>query len=562
MRLFVASLFFVIVSAFAQVLPETEGMEGVSRGDGTFLTASPTYVWDRPSGSDGIHSASELFSPEKLETRLLLNRFSITPSWEVLKPGIWLSTGNEIGDMIYQDLLYDKKESNRTPLLEGGFRSPNFHGFYATARYFQVDHYSSGMLRERLNMVGSREFSWFGENLPFFSTLYAGLGYEQENLNASILAGQEYLWILGESGRWIPIEYSPRIVGNLQWGSLRSQLVYEKAEFQNKKKKESGSRSEVSGFVQYECGKLCEKGIFEAGGGVAFRVTDSEGNVNLALEDDFVIWPFFEFRFRPEKHFTAALSLGANEKDWLVQDSLEFYFTPGLDTDILVGVGSRVGSRLNPLAEDFEIWGKDTISLAPSSGYFQMHRIYMDVSEKINAISLGAHLTGWIEEGAETFDTLSTSGSKSAPYRTGNVSRLEPWIYAFSGELRAAFRLGKLFSFETRGGIEKIEGPEKRFEVNPAEGFVSFFAKWNFNEYLLVSQSVNYRSDARWNLRSSDPLVIKGDWFWNISLEQNFPNYGLSLSGTLLHIIGNDFLEVPGGGIDRTRFFCSIRKFF
>ena len=141
-------------------------------------------------------------------------------------------------------------------------------------------------------------------------------------------------------------------------------------------------------------------------------------------------------------------------------------------------------------------------------------------------------------------------------------ARLEPWIYAFSGELRAAFHLGKLFSFETRGGIEKIEGPEKRFEVNPAEGFVSFLAKWNFNEYLLVSQSVNYRSDARWNLRSSDPLVIKGDWFWNISLEQNFPNYGLSLSGTLLHIIGNDFLEVPGGGIDRTRFFCSIRKFF
>ena len=151
MRLLWVGLFSV--SAFAAIIPETEGMEGVSRGDGTFLTASPTYVWDRPSGSDGIHASSELFSTDKLGTRLLLNRFSVTPSWKILEPGVWLSTGNEIGDMIYQDLLDDSKELNRTPLLEGGFRSPSFHGFFATVRYFQVDHYSSNTMYERKKIL-------------------------------------------------------------------------------------------------------------------------------------------------------------------------------------------------------------------------------------------------------------------------------------------------------------------------------------------------------------------------------------------------------------------------
>lgn len=560
MRLLWVGLFSV--STFAAIIPETEGMEGVSRGDGTFLTASPTYVWDRPSGSDGIHASSELFSTDKLGTRLLLNRFSVTPSWKILEPGVWLSTGNEIGDMIYQDLLDDSKELNRTPLLEGGFRSPSFHGFFATVRYFQVDHYSSNTMYERKKNIGSAEYSWFGENLPFFSTLYGGLGYEQGKLKTSLVAGQEYLWIFGESGHWVPVKYSPRVEGNVEYGAFSSQIVFENGEYQNKKKKESGERQELSGFVRYQCKDLCDKGIFAAGGGLAFRTTNSEGDVNFILEDDFVVWPFFEFRFKPDSRFKAEVSLGANEKDWLVQDSLEFYFTPDLDTDILVGLGSRLGSRLNPLGEDFEVWGKDTISLAASSGYFQIHRAYMDISEKIKAVTLGGHLTGWIEEGAETFDTLSTSGSTKNPFRNGNVSRIESWIYGVSGELRAAFKLGDLFALETRGGFERIEGKERQFEVNPAEGWVAISGLWNFDNHLIISQSLNYRSDARWNLRYSTPLVVKGDWFWNISLIQNFPSYGLTLSGTLLHIIGKDFFEVPGGGLDRTRFYCTIKKSF
>lgn len=556
----VAALSFVTLS-LAAIAPETEGMEGAFRGDGTFLVAGPTYIWERPSGSDGVHSSGELWSPEKMRYRLLMNRFSVTPSWTPLEAGIWMKTGNEIGDMIYQDLLTEENEENRTPILEAGFRSPDFHGFWATARYFQVDHYSSSTFSARKKQVGGAEYSFFGENLAFFSTAYGGLGYTQGKLNASVLAGQEYLWIFAESGRWIPVKYSPRVEGRVDFGPIQATVAYEKGEYQNKAEKESGTREEVSGSFYYACDKACKQGMLQAGAGAQFRATRSEGDVYFGLEEDFVAWPFLELRFNPEEHFSVAANAGANDRDWLVQDSLEFKFLPGYDTDILLGVGNRFGTRLNPLGDTYEFFDGDTIDLT-ASGHFQLHRAYFDVNENLNPFELGGRITGWLEEGAETFDTTETSGNKYNATRFGDVVRINSWIKGISGEVRASYAYEKLFRLEARGGVEKIKGEERRFEVNPSEGWVNFIAYWNFSDYLRVTQSWNYRSDARWNLRYSDPLVVKGSWYWNLTAEQNFPEYGITLTGTLLHIIGKDHLQVPGGGIDRTRFYCGARMNF
>lgn len=558
---FSLAAFLCFVTANAAIDAETEGMEAAFRGDGTFLVAGPTFIWERPSGSDGIHSANELWSPEKLRLRLFLNRFSGTPSWTPQAPGVWMKTGNEIGDMIYQDLLTDENETNRTPILEAGFVSPSVAGFWATARLFQVDHYSSAAYSERKKWIGSMEYAWFGENLPLFSTAYGGLGYTQGKLNASVLVGKEYLWIYGESGRWIPVTYSPRVEGRVDYGPLQATVTYEKGEFENKAAHESGTREEVNGSLYYSCDKACRSGMLQAGAGAAFRATRDDGDVYFGLEDDFVAWPFIELRFSPEEHFVVSANFGANDRDWLLQDSLEFRFFPGYDTDILFGIGNRAGTRLNPLGDTYEFFDGDTLDLAPS-GYFQLHRAYFDVNGNANPFTLGGRIAGWIEEGAETFDTLYVEGSKSNPLRKGDVSRIKSWIYGASGEVRASYAFEKLFKLEARGGMERISGPEKRFEVNPAEGWVSFVGYWNFSDYLRVTQSVNYRSDARWNLRSADPLVVKGAWYWNITAEENFPEWGLTLTGTLLHIIGNDNVQVPGGGVDRTRFYCGVRKNF
>lgn len=554
---FAASAF----AAFNTISPETEGMEGVFLGNGTYLTAGPTYVWARPSGSDGIHSAGELWSPEKATQRLLINRYSATPSWEIKEASVWLSTGNEIGDMIYQDLLTTDNVNNRTPLLEAGFRSPSIGGFYATARYFQVDHYSSRNQKVREARVGGAEYSWFGENLPYFSTAYGGLGYEGKDFSASVVAGKEYLWLYSESGRWIPVTYSPRVEARAAYRGLSAIVTIENGEYEDDSKDESGEQLEVAGTLRYACDSTCVKGVFHAGAGASFRAIDSDGDVYFGLEEDFVAWPFLEFRLTPFKRMSAAANIGANERDWLLQDSVEYTFKPAYRTAILVGIGNRAGTRLNPLGDTEEYFDGDTISLAPS-GYFQIHRAYAEATQDLAPFAFGAKVVGFAEEGAETFDTLYTNDSSTEPTRVGDVSRIDPWIYGVSGELSVSFTFRQLFRLEAVGGLEHIHGPEKRFEVNPAEGWVVFRGYWNFGDYLRVAQAFNYRSDARWNLRSSDPLVVKGSWYWNLTAEQNFPGYGLALTGTLLHIIGNDKLEVPGGGYDRTRFYCSVKKTF
>ena len=86
MRIFLLSLVLSISLIHAAIPVETEGMEPAISSDGTYLTASPTYFFDRPSLMAGIHSQSELWSPDFLTKRLLVDRYSVLPSWQFKSP--------------------------------------------------------------------------------------------------------------------------------------------------------------------------------------------------------------------------------------------------------------------------------------------------------------------------------------------------------------------------------------------------------------------------------------------------------------------------------------------
>ena len=119
-----------------------------------------------------------------------------------------------------------------------------------------------------------------------------------------------------------------------------------------------------------------------------------------------------------------------------------------------------------------------------------------------------------------------------------------------------------MFKFTALTGFERIDGNQKRFEVNPAEFFVAFNADWLIKRSFRISHSIRYRSDAEWNLRSRDPLVVKGDWFWDVTFEQRFPKHGISLAGTLIQVLGDEVIETPNGGYSRFRFVCTAKKAF
>ena len=558
----VPAFLLAAVASHAAVNAEMEGMEVDSRDDGTFLVGSPTFYYDRVLGAGGLHSESEMWSPLKLRQRLLFNRMSPLPSWNPLAPSIWLKTGNELGDLIYQDFItLEDRPDNRTPILEGGFRTPSFRGFWVTGRAFQDDHFSTATMSARKKMVGD-EFALFGENYPMFSSMYAGFGYDAGLINASVLAGEEYIWIFSESSRWIPVQYKPRVESRIDVGNLETTVAFETADYQNKKKKETGERKEWNGSLRYRCGDACRRGMLQLSAGMAFRKVDDSGIVYTHLEDDRVLLPFMELKFEPAKVFAAHAMLAVNDRDWLVQDSIEYRPAAPSKSGILLGLKNISGTRLNPIADTEEFFDGDTISLTVK-GQMNLVQGYAAFTDTLGShFEIGGRGSFWAEHGAETFDVDEYVVDAKMVYRHGDVSRINSWIKGVTGELWLSAWYQEMFAFKALNGFERIDGKESRFEVIPVEYFASFSADWLLRKNFRISHSLRYRSDAKWNLRSPDPLTVKGDWFWDATFEQQFPQYGLYLTGTLLHVLGDESIETPNGAENRIRFVCSVKKLF
>ena len=562
----IIAVFAVSASAlWATVDPEMEGMDVVSRDDGTFLIGSPTYYFDRKLGSGGINSESELWTPRKLRYRLLFNRMSVLPSWDPIQaPSVWMKTGNELGDLIYQDFITDvgDRPTNRTPILEVGVRTPLFHGFWATFRLFQDDHYCFYSGDKYRSKVVDDNFAFFGENWPMFSSAYGGLGYTNDFINASLLAGMEYIWLFTESSRWIPVRYKPRVEARADVGDFSATLVFENAEFQNFKKKETGERKEVNGSVVYNCGENCKRGMLQLSAGLAFRFVNDDGTVYTGLENDRVLWPFLEMRFKPMDQLKFDVMFGVNDRDWLVQDSVEYQLPVLEKMNVTFGAKNISGTRLNPIADTHEYFDGDTISLT-ASGRMNLLQGYIRFEDSLtNFLGFGMRGSFWAEHGAETFDVEKFVDDGIYTFRHGDVGRINSWIKGVTGEFWLKLWYKEMLNFTALTGFERIDGKEKRFEVNPSEFFVSFSADWLIKKTFRISHSLRYRSDAEWNLRSRDPYVVKGDWYWDATFEQRFPKWGLSLAGTIVQALGDEVIEIPNGDFSRLRFFCTAKKAF
>lgn len=548
--------------ALAQVPAEMEGMEYETRADGTFLIGGPTYAFDRILGAGGIHSESELWTPGKLRERLLFNRMSGTPSWTPMEAGVWMKTGNELGDLIYQDFITEtsKRPMNHTPILEAGFRTSSFKGVWATARLFQDDHFSQYNMGNRVKYV-NESTAFFGENWPLFSSAYGGMGYTNSNVNVSVLAGEEYHWFYSESSRWLPVHMKPRVEARLDVMNFSATVAYEDAEYLNESVKDRGTRQEVNGSVIYKCGETCKQGMLQLSAGMAFRAVDDSGKVYTELEADRVFWPFMEFRFQPVHRLTADATFGINERDWLVQDSIHFVAPTPKDLKAYMGVKNISGTRLNPLADTREFLDDRTIELT-ADGQMTMIQGYMGFVDTLGSMSIGARGSYWAEYGAETFDVEGFQKFNLDNARYGHVNRIHSWIKGITGQLDFNTWYGELFNFNAMAGFERIDGPVERFEVMPAEYYVGFTGDWLIRKSFKISHSIHYRSDAQWNLRTMDPKVIKGDWYWDASFEQQFPKQKIYLTGTLMHVLAAEAIEVPNSSTNSLRFICSAKKMF
>jgi hypothetical protein len=319
---FILMLFFSSV-VFAQIKGEIPALTPFASERGTYLVAMPTYTYSRAPGTLGLNADEETWQPDKWKNRQILGRFVPIMDWETKTPGIWFYTGNELGDMLWQELATTSEESNRTPMLYGGFTvQPFASGFYASGEFNQIDHFSAAtkdVRQERLH--GSQKFSWFGDNLPAYSGLSSEIGYNNSGAffkKASSLFGSEYVWGWNKE-EWVPIRIN-RLETNLGFYFMEKEIELnastEKFQIQD-------SAAEFRNNLGFRL-----KGKNTGGGFYAHKTKDKE---------DIVVWSDFNHSF-----FQALINKGFvafnSNQNLMFADSLEYHISINKSSALIPGV--------------------------------------------------------------------------------------------------------------------------------------------------------------------------------------------------------------------------------
>jgi len=422
-------LAFFCSIAFAQVQGETPALTPFTSEQGTYLIAMPTYTYSRKPGTLGLLAEEETWRPDKWKNRRVFNRFVPVMDWEIRESSLWFYFGNELGDMLWQELNALGEESNRVPMLYGGFATPPLSGFYAISEFNQIDHFSQATFETRKKrMDNSQKFSWFGENLPAYSAIYGGFGYNNEGnffKKASVLTGSEYLWAWNKQ-EWIPIRISPRVEGNAEFYFMEKEI---ELKFSTEKFQIQDSASEINHNMGFRL-----KGENTGGGLYSSRTEDKE-NVTAWIDFNYSFLQLLTNKgfisFSPRKYQELKLA------DFILADSLEYNTEISNPTDLTLGVLLKQNG--------VKIYGETTYNSKPLSMKVKAYQNYTEDFESIGFDSEIAYKSTLAEAGAaysreffeyyreEIFYDIKPAESTSklfVKYRfLQNLSIVHEWLY-------------------------------------------------------------------------------------------------------------------------------------
>jgi len=562
-KLFIPMLLFACAdSVWSQVPAEVPALDSVTGGSGTRLVAMPTYVYERSAGSAGFSDENSLWNPSRSEERHLLDRYPRILQWQPRQAGVWASVGNEVGDYLYQELRSTKEENNRTPMIDLGVTSKLNTNYWFTAQGSQVDHFSSADYNRRENVVGTQSFSWFGQNLPAYSTLFTGGGFQDGSTEVNALAGGEYVWVLTPSQRWVPMQILPRIQAQASLGAASLQMSYERQLFSDHALDTNGLRNEVSATLRYGCMGGCKSSSLKLGVGMTLIHASDTGAVPWGLPDQgTVAWPWIEANGKLLPWLTWAGFAGSNDRNHLLRDSLEASTYIG-SVAAMIGWLNHWGTTQDPLREDYEKIGADSISLRPAKGYEQLQKIYARVSSEEGPFDWSGSTWLWADHGAETFAVSGWRADDGIPYRVGSMARVNAWLTGLGTSARIGYSYQSRYLLSAEGGWESWRGPAQSMDVEPSHFWTKFSLHCRPIQSLEITHEWVYRSAASWNLRAPTVLDVPGGWTWNASILEHIPFHQIDLQATWLHVFAPNEIQTPSGGLDRTRFYGSLRKNF
>jgi hypothetical protein len=376
-------LAFFCSIAFAQVQGETPALTPFIGEQGTYLIAMPTYTYSRKPGTLGLKAEEETWRPDKWKNRRVFNRFVPVMDWETRESSLWFYLGNEVGDMLWQELSAPGEESNRTPMLYGGFATSPLNGFYAISGFNQIDHFSVATFNDRRNRINSQRFSWFGDNLPAYSALYGGFGYNSEDdffKKASVLTGSEYLWAWNKE-EWVPIRVSPRVEGNAEFYFMEKEI---EVNFSTEKFQIQDSAAKVNNNLG-----LRLKGE-NTGGGLYTSRTEDKENIIAWVDFNHIFLQLITnegvISFSPRKYQDLKLA------DFTFSDSLEYKTAISNPTDLTLGILL--------IQNGIKLYGETTYKSKPLFMKVKAYQNYAEDFESIGFDSEIAYKSNLAEAGA------------------------------------------------------------------------------------------------------------------------------------------------------------------
>ncbi|GHV13550.1 hypothetical protein AGMMS49938_08300 [Fibrobacterales bacterium] len=482
---------------------------------GTHITAMPTYTYSRMPGAISIRGEEEIWRPSKWKDYRLYNRFAPVMNWQVGDPSLYFFTGNEIGDELWQELLSANAEANRTPMLYGGFTTPNYNGFWATFQGNQVDHFSNATFDERKKQLGGKQdFAWFGENLPAYSSAFGGVGYNGSIGNFSVLAGKEFIWAWRKidstaAGEWTALEISPRVEINGNF-FLPKKL---NTEFFVRTQNLNPATENLTTELEQETKKNNETFVAAKIGGESFSVGVSADKINKQNDE-----VYYSGWFEKENKISNRVSNYLLISRGIFSDSLWANFNTTQNTQLTLGtlingVASKFFGNLNYKIGSLNMETKHYL-LGNFDNFFLSYGSQAEIYYLTKKAKIGAAASG------EEFSFLFRDGCKDNSFLT-----LCEWLF------------DEVFYNE----------------VLPAQKSAKFYINYNFRSGLTIQHELAYRSKIQ-----SD-LNIPSAWFWNAQIEQKIPNHNAYLYAVFIHILSKDEKEFSFGGIDRARFYCGLK---
>lgn len=545
----------LVVAVSAEISAELPYLQTLQNPTTVGLSGGSLYHVLRTGESGGPSAGAGFWHPQA---------YQYFSPWNADFNAIRINLGNEVGDMLYQEMVRGPELGNRTPTMRAQISTPAVAGWRGMVNFAQNDHYGERWRNWRAQQVAApnansadHRWAWFGENYPGYSSVHGGVqglwGYD----GGAVQIGRDYAWQLGASGAWQG-EKHERIEAQGQWDTWVLQAYVQNSTALGVGKGNDGELRDYYLALQWvHCG-------FQVG--LTARKLERVDNYPWLWDESALLQPWFAV----QKLWGAGgrWSVWASGGDqWQVSDTLQWHsaipLNAALNLQLSAELRTAAASKFNPLAPDAELLGADTIVLQPG-GYGWVQDALLKIAVGGAQWQVEASVLPWAEKGGLAFaatdfsHNLSSGNLRDLPFdyrRFGNMERQGLWWGMRQNiEIKVQPSRHELFA--------GFNHENRQFNTLPDWEAPRYFAYGGARVAALpgmtLEHSWQYVGASYWHHWANTSFRIAPHWVWHAAIKQEFAEPRLSLEAAWLGVLAEDRVLMPQGNEDRSRFMAFL----